>query len=135
MIIFNSDGTEPEMCSNGIRCLAHFIHENELFSGDVFSIETKAGTILPAILKQAGVFSAVEVDMGMPQHDKAIMDTGQVLQDRVITLSDQTYQVTCVSLVILMLLCLLNRLIWLILSLGQRLRRYFQMVLMLSLQK
>ena len=48
MRIFNSDGSEPEMCGNGIRCLIAFLNDNnEIKDKSEIRIETKAGLILP----------------------------------------------------------------------------------------
>ena len=43
MRIFNSDGTEAEMCGNGIRCLAKYIYDQKLTEKDILKIETLAG--------------------------------------------------------------------------------------------
>ncbi len=66
MRIFNADGSEPEMCGNGIRCFSKFIYDNKLLEKEIFSVETVAGIILPALILKEGVFEAVEVDMGKP---------------------------------------------------------------------
>jgi diaminopimelate epimerase len=64
MRIFNSDGSEPEMCGNGIRCLAQFL--SELEGADTkgqYRIHTLAGVITPKLEGNG----RVKVDMGMPQ--------------------------------------------------------------------
>ena len=66
MIIFNSDGSEPKMCGNGVRCLAHFVHDRDLFSADMFSLETHSGVKLPGLIKKEGQVVAVEVDVCTP---------------------------------------------------------------------
>lgn len=43
MRIFNSDGTEAEMCGNGIRCFAKYIYDQKLTGKDILKIETLAG--------------------------------------------------------------------------------------------
>ena len=43
MRIFNSDGTEAEMCGNGIRAFAKYIYDNSLAQGEILKIETLAG--------------------------------------------------------------------------------------------
>jgi len=61
MRIFNADGSEVEMCGNGIRCLAQYIWDSKLSDKKVLSVETPAGTIKP---EKAG--DLVKVDMGEP---------------------------------------------------------------------
>ena len=63
MRIFNADGTEPEMCGNGIRCLARFLADSDGDQpGREWQIETLAGRIVPR-LETGGV---IRVDMGPP---------------------------------------------------------------------
>jgi diaminopimelate epimerase len=63
MRIFNADGTEPEMCGNGIRCLARFLADSDGDQpGREWQIETLAGRIVPK-LEAGGV---IRVDMGPP---------------------------------------------------------------------
>ena len=69
MQIFNPDGSEPEMCGNGIRCFAKYVYEKDQLTKDVVSIETKAGIKVVAVISEGGVVSAVEVDMGEPKDE------------------------------------------------------------------
>jgi diaminopimelate epimerase len=62
MRIFNADGSEPEMCGNGIRCFSRFVKNKSIFSGDELSVETLAGQIKTKILPNG----LVKVDMGVP---------------------------------------------------------------------
>jgi diaminopimelate epimerase len=63
MRIFNADGTEPEMCGNGIRCLARFLADRDGGGpGRRWSIETLAGTIVPELQGDG----SVRVNMGPP---------------------------------------------------------------------
>uniref|UniRef100_A0A2N9ETU0 diaminopimelate epimerase n=1 Tax=Fagus sylvatica TaxID=28930 RepID=A0A2N9ETU0_FAGSY len=63
MRIFNSDGSEPEMCGNGVRCFARFIAELENLHGrHSFTVHTGAGLIVPEIQEDG----KVRVDMGEP---------------------------------------------------------------------
>ncbi|KAJ8905157.1 hypothetical protein NDN08_001667 [Rhodosorus marinus] len=66
MRIYNSDGSEPEMCGNGIRCLARFAREVLDSEKTVYKIDTLAGLIVPEI---AG--DMVRVDMGEPELNPA----------------------------------------------------------------
>lgn len=78
MRIFNADGTEPEMCGNGMRCLARFLADSD---GDVpgrqWQIETMAGRIVPE-LRQDG---SIRVDMGAPFLDPESIPTTLVCGD------------------------------------------------------
>lgn len=62
MRIFNSDGSEPEMCGNGIRCLARFVASLDAVSERTYRIDTGAGVIVPAVRADG----QVSVDMGRP---------------------------------------------------------------------
>jgi len=53
--VFNSDGSESEMCGNGMRCVARFAHESGLAQGDKVLIETVAGTV-PAVRLAKNLF-------------------------------------------------------------------------------
>ncbi len=66
MIIFNPDGSEAEMCGNGIRCFTRYVWENAEEKKDVISVETLAGIMVPAPIVEADSFVGVEVDMGEP---------------------------------------------------------------------
>jgi len=67
MRIFNSDGSEAEMCGNGIRCFARYIFEKEAIKKQEIEIETLAGIIKPKInLDSQGKFISVTVNMGIP---------------------------------------------------------------------
>ena len=63
MRIFNADGTEPEMCGNGIRCLARFLADRDGDGpGRTWQIDTLAGRIVPELLSDG----TIRVDMGAP---------------------------------------------------------------------
>jgi len=103
MRIFNADGSEPQMCGNGIRCFAKFVHDRHLSDKEVFSVETLAGVIVPALLIKEGRVEAIEVDMG-----PSILERGKIpvsggnASDRVISqpieVAGKTYQFTAVSM-------------------------------------
>ena len=66
MRIFNSDGSEAEMCGNGIRCVAKFIYDNKLSNKDKLSIETLAGIKQVKLIEKNGECDEAIVDMGEP---------------------------------------------------------------------
>lgn len=69
MRIFNKDGSEAEMCGNGIRCFAKYIYDNKIIDKQSISIETKAGVKVVRLKVLNGEFYEVEVDMGRPIFD------------------------------------------------------------------
>jgi diaminopimelate epimerase len=66
MRIFNSDGSEPEMCGNGIRCVARYVFEHKLVDKVSFAVRTLAGPIYPVVKVLEGKIVSVTVDMGEP---------------------------------------------------------------------
>lgn len=100
MRIFNADGSEPEMCGNGIRCLAKFIATLEGNSDPrAYRIHTLAGVITPKLEADG----QVTVDMGEPRLLAGEIPTTLVPADqRVIhqslTVADRAWEVTCVSM-------------------------------------
>ena len=66
MRIFNADGSEAEMCGNGIRCLAKYLYERSGMFSQEMLIETPAGTKSLRLSVDDGMVAEVEVDMGLP---------------------------------------------------------------------
>lgn len=101
MRIYNSDGSEPEMCGNGIRCLAKFIAdlEGNLEVNKSYKIHTLAGVIIPKLESNG----EVTVDMGKPQLTAAEIPTtlntfeGKVVAQS-LTVDDHPWLVTAVSM-------------------------------------
>lgn len=67
MQIFNSDGSEAEMCGNAIRCFGKYCHDKGIVKGDVISVETLAGTMVIHLTVENGIATYARVDMGMPE--------------------------------------------------------------------
>ena len=66
MRIFNNDGTEAEMCGNGIRCFAKFIYENNILRKDIMKVETLKGIMVAKLNIDDEIVKSVEIDMGPP---------------------------------------------------------------------
>ena len=62
MVIYNADGSEAEMCGNGIRCFARYLREEGMTANTELHIETLAGTIVTTLCDDG----QVTVDMGAP---------------------------------------------------------------------
>ncbi|MCR5447271.1 MAG: diaminopimelate epimerase [Schwartzia sp.] len=102
MRIYNTDGSEAEMCGNGIRCFARWVYELGLVPGEEFTVETGAGILVPKIIKENSRITGVRVDMGQPVLDAEKIPTkgfgtGRVV-DKTIEVLGETYHVTCVSM-------------------------------------
>ena len=104
MRIYNSDGSEPEMCGNGIRCMAkYFSAELESLAAgqsDQYTISTLAGPIIPEILANG----EIKVDMGEPILEGKLVPTTLPSDDdgRVVlapmSVGGKDWEVTCVSM-------------------------------------
>ena len=66
MQMFNSDGSEAEMCGNGIRCVGKFVYDKGLTNKTTISIETLAGIKVLEMQEEQGKIKLVKVDMGEP---------------------------------------------------------------------
>lgn len=101
MRIFNSDGSEPEMCGNGIRCMAKFIAELEgkIDTEVTYQIHTLAGIITPEVMIEGDV----QVDMGEPRLAAAEIPTSlgminEQVVNQSIEVDGKNWSVTCVSM-------------------------------------
>lgn len=66
MRMFNADGSEGQMCGNGIRCLAKFAYDNKLTDKTHLEFETKAGKRIVDLILEDGQVTGATVDMGVP---------------------------------------------------------------------
>ncbi|KAM7264264.1 hypothetical protein ACFE04_001947 [Oxalis oulophora] len=101
MRIFNSDGSEPEMCGNGVRCFARFVADLENLQGrQSFTVHTGAGLIIPEILDDG----KVRVDMGEPILKASSVPTllpesqGEAVVKSELNVDGAIWNVTCVSM-------------------------------------
>jgi len=102
MRIFNADGSEAEMCGNGIRCVAKYVHDHGLSGANPLRVETAAGIkTIDLSLNDAGKVTAATVDMGEPvlEPRKIPVNIPQArVVDSPIRTSHRVLEVTCVSL-------------------------------------
>lgn len=101
MRIFNSDGSEPEMCGNGIRCMARFLADLETAETGKFQekyrIQTLAGIITPKFESNG----QITVDMGEPRllaSEIPTTLTGEKVIDQPLEVAGKSWNVTCVSM-------------------------------------
>lgn len=100
--IFNSDGSEAEMCGNATRCIARYVYENGLSDKTRLTLETLAGYIKPEIVFEDGQVKTVCVDMGEPRllRSEIPMAGGEdkPTVNMPLEVAGQTYGITCVSM-------------------------------------
>ncbi|MEX2175384.1 MAG: diaminopimelate epimerase [Pirellulaceae bacterium] len=101
MRMFNADGSESEMCGNGLRCVAKYVYDHGIRRADALRIQTGRG-ILPVELElKGGQVDRVRVNMGEPILDGAkipTMLTGNPPLDVPLAVGGRTLQVTAVSM-------------------------------------
>lgn len=101
MRVINSDGSEAEMCGNGIRCLARYVIESGLTDKTELVIETLKGTHAQEIHLSDGKFVDVTTDMGVPVLRRSEIpmigeDTGKVVNEE-LDVAGSTYLITLVN--------------------------------------
>lgn len=67
MTIYNADGSRPEACGNGLRCVARFAREQGFSAGDAFTVQTDAGLRAVAMVRERGAIVGVRASMGAPR--------------------------------------------------------------------
>ena len=101
MRIYNADGSEAEMCGNGIRCVAKYVYDHKLTDKTEISVESGAGIKYLRLFVEKGRVEQVRVDMGEPilEPDKipVVADTDRVV-DQPIEVCGKTWRMTCVSM-------------------------------------
>lgn len=101
MRIFNADGSEAQMCGNGIRCVAKYIFDNHIVDKRTLAIDTLSGIrtveIHPGI---DGLTETVTVDMGAPVMDPAAIPVrfdGKAMIEQPVSAAGRTIALTAVS--------------------------------------
>jgi diaminopimelate epimerase len=101
MRMFNNDGSEAEMCGNGLRCVAKFVHDHGIARKSTLKLETGRGVLTAHVEKTDGRTSLVTVDMGEPILTGERIPTtlpGNPPIDVPLTVAGRTLTVTCVSM-------------------------------------
>ena len=101
MRMFNADGSESEMCGNGIRCVAKLVHDHGICKRDKLRIETGAGVLSLDLKIKNGLAELITVDMGEPITTPEKVPT-TLSQSPVVDLTaafdQREMKVTCVSM-------------------------------------
>lgn len=103
MRIFNPDGSEAEMCGNGVRAFAKYVFEHGLTDKTDLAVQTGAGLVRPRLVVEGGEVVSVRVDMGRPRLARAeIPMSGEPADQPVVNeplkVDDAEVRITCVSM-------------------------------------
>ena len=101
MRMFNSDGSEAEMCGNGIRCVGKFVYDKGLTNKTTLAIETLAGIKTLKLNTKEGKVETVKVDMGEPILDPEkipVISDEKPVKNLLLKAEDKEFKFTCVSM-------------------------------------
>jgi diaminopimelate epimerase len=103
MRMFNSDGSESEMCGNGIRCVAKYAYDHGIVAKKEITAETGAGILtLQLFANDANKIDRVRVNMGEPRLVRSeipmLGDAASRVVDEPLNILHSTFKITCVSM-------------------------------------
>ena len=101
MRMFNSDGSEAEMCGNGIRCVGKFVYDKGLTNKTTVKIETLAGIKTLILNTKDGKVGTARVDMGEPilEAEKIpVISTEKPVKNLELEAENKKFKFTCVSM-------------------------------------
>ena len=101
MRMFNSDGSEAEMCGNGIRCVGKFVHDKGLTDKTTVTIETLAGIKTLELNTKDGKVETVKVDMGEPilnPKEIPVISDEEPVKNLMLEAEGRKFKFTCVSM-------------------------------------
>lgn len=101
MRIYNADGSEAEMCGNGIRCVAKYVYDHKLTDKTEITVETGAGVKTLQLTVEDDKVTLVRVDMGKPiltPDEIPVVADGDRVVDEPIVVDDKEWRMTCVSM-------------------------------------
>ena len=101
MRMFNSDGSEAEMCGNGIRCVGKFVYDNKLTTKTNLKIETLAGIKKLILNTKDDKVETVKVDMGEPilePKDIPVIVKEKPVKNLKIIVDERNFKFSCVSM-------------------------------------
>jgi diaminopimelate epimerase len=99
--MFNADGSESEMCGNGVRCVAKYVYDHGIARKDQLQIETGRGVLQLDLETMHGKVSRVRVNMGAPILKGANIPTtlpGDPPIGQKLSVAGRDFDVTCVSM-------------------------------------
>ena len=101
MHIYNVDGSEAEMCGNGVRCVGKYVYDHGLTDKTEVAVETGAGIKYLTLNVENGKVATVRVDMGepifVPSEIPVVAEGDKVIGEKIVV-GDKEWEMTCVSM-------------------------------------
>lgn len=101
MKMFNADGSQAEMCGNGIRCVGKFVYDKGLTNKTTVKIETLAGIKILKLNIEDGKVKTVRVDMGEPILEPKkipVISNKEVVKNLMLKADEKEFEFTCISM-------------------------------------
>jgi len=101
MRMYNADGSESEMCGNGLRCVAKYVHDHGIAKKPRLTLETGRGVLSVELEVKGGIAERVQVNMGEPILDAAKIPTtlsGDPVVNVPFWANERKFVGTCVSM-------------------------------------
>lgn len=101
MQMFNADGSEAEMCGNGLRCVAKYVFDHAISQNNPMTLETGNGVLSVTLETENGVANRIRVDLGEPILEASkipsTFETSPVVK-QTLQVADKTFEITSVSM-------------------------------------
>ncbi len=101
MRIFNSDGSEAEMCGNALRCIGKYVYERGMTDKTELTIETGGGVKQLWLTVENGKVARIKADMGTPELNPRLIPVdlpGELVIRHRLQIMGQTWFITCVNM-------------------------------------
>jgi len=101
MRMYNADGSESEMCGNGVRCVAKYVYDHQIAHKEILEIETGRGVLSLRIFAENDKAQRIRVNMGAPILESALIPTtlpGDPPVQQTLAVAGRELSVTCVSM-------------------------------------
>lgn len=101
MVMYNADGTQSQMCGNGVRCVGKYIHDKGLTNKEIVTVETLGGIKVLELHLKDGLVDTITVDMGEPElvPEKIPVKTdAAIFKEQPVEVLGKTYLITAVSM-------------------------------------
>lgn len=101
MRMFNSDGSEAEMCGNAIRCVGKYVYDNGMTKKSVIKVDTLAGIKILDMKVEDNKVAMVKVDMGEPVLEPSkipVNSEKELFISQPVIIEGREFRVTCISM-------------------------------------